>query len=165
MFAKPKRKQGFWWDSLFFPQDFKMMVDTTPQECVNHLLSLKQPYSGFWYPYSQDVWTEAIDGTTYDFEICFNRYGRGMTYASVKCKGSIFRDSWSEKTVITGRFINGVLLILLWASLIMILLASLSGPSLGWIAIIIAVGLIYGLQSWADRRRLRSLVFEALQAS
>lgn len=166
MSFKPKSsslKESPLWDKLLFPYQFEMNVDMPLQECIGRLMSLTQPKEGFWYPSNREVWTEKVSDNAVDFEIHLNRYGRGMSWTSGKCAGVVFRDSWSGKTVIKGQFTVGKLVLIILGFPILLFFVSLPRFEFGWTAVLITYGLVYGLQVWADRRKLRLVVYEALQ--
>lgn len=165
MDAKSKQKPSIWWDSLFFPQNFKMTVDRSPQECASRLASLEQVQIGFSSSSSLQVRIDATDDTTYDFEIRLNRFGRALRFASLKCKGVVFTDSWSGKTVIKGRFTLGILLLAFGVAALMIFFSSIAPISLEyWIGLIISCSAV-GLQSQWDRRTLRELIYDVIMNS
>lgn len=105
-----------------------------------------------------------MDADRYIFEIRVQRYSRGYTdFTNAKCVGFVFIDQKLEKTVIEGKITASLTSLVVYTSLFTILLASLSNPGFGLIAAGIVIGSIYGLQSWADRRRLQALIDEALR--
>jgi len=151
-------------DILLFARTFELSLDTPLQECVERLSSLSQPQTGFLNPSCRAVEVQKIDGDRYTFEIRIQRYSRGFTdFTNAKCVGFVFKDQELEGTVIEGKITAAHTSLLVYISLFVIFLTSLSSPSLGWSAVLVVVGLIYGLQSWADRRKLRSLIDDTLQ--
>ncbi|MEO8393670.1 MAG: hypothetical protein ABI700_11830 [Chloroflexota bacterium] len=153
-------------DLLLFARFFEFSLDMTLQDSVDRLMSLTQPQTGFLNASRRTVEVQKADEETYTFEIRVQRYSRGFTdFTNAKCVGLVFKEQKSEGTFIQGKITAGIMMPLLWISLVAIFLASLSSPSLGWSAILVTIGLVYGLQSWLDRRKLRSLIYEAFQRS
>ena len=165
MIAKPKHKSGFWSGDGFFPQDFEIALDLPLQEAIKRLRSIEQHYFGLWNPFSPDVWLQTVDEDVYNFKVYYNPYRRERRRATVKCVGVIFVDNWSSQTLIKGRFTPNPNLSLFWLIMLIGIFLIKIEPNL-WVWGILtgfaSVGLI--LRALLDRRKLRALIYEALQS-
>lgn len=163
---KPKRKNdepsrwGSFLDIVLLAKPFVWEVDGTPEECVEQLQKLAKAKTGFFNPTSRDVRVIEAYDQTFDFEICSERYGRGMSYDAAIAKGVISRDNGVDKTVIRGKVRLGMIMLLFYIGGFLGILWLLTPHQfaglrdLWWTAVIIAVNVIYILMVVADYRKL-----------
>jgi hypothetical protein len=154
------------WDKLLFAQQFEFAVDMLLHDCLDRLSNLSQPQTGFLNPSRRTVEVQEMDTDAYSFEIHLQRYSRGfIDFTNAKCVGFVFMDQDSKKTIVEGKITLGMMILPLYISLVAIFFASLSSPSLGWSLVLTVVGLLYGLQSWLDHRKLHRLLHDAFQVN
>jgi len=162
MSAKSNSKHKSLWDGGLFPRPFDGMVEAPFEDCENRLLSLAQFKTGYWNPVSREVQTQKTGDNAFNFEICLRGYGNSGGYTKAKYVGIVFRDSWSDKTTVRGRFTLGLLTPILLTVLLIIspvMLFSHSHYAIYGVVFPIIV-LFYGLQIRKEYLRFQSQVYE-----